>query len=167
VQRLPRNSDLLSLKSLARFGYSDVSVSQDGAMPRKPTQQLSLSRASQIFQMLGDETRLHIVILLDQKGMLSVTQLCQALGLSQPATSHHLALLRRTGLVQCCGSSLYTRSAYGGIDLVLARGLAASSGTAPDRPAQAQLALGNGRRSSMWKPRVTKWWAARGHDVSA
>jgi len=76
------------------------SVSQDGAMPRKPTLQLSLTRAVQIFQMLGDGTRLRILILLDQKGKLTVTQLCQALGLSQPATSHHLALLRRTGLVK-------------------------------------------------------------------
>jgi len=69
-------------------------------MPRKPTLQLSLTRAVQIFQMLGDGTRLRILILLDQKGKLTVTQLCQALGLSQPATSHHLALLRRTGLVK-------------------------------------------------------------------
>jgi DNA-binding transcriptional ArsR family regulator len=77
-----------------------ASVRQDGAMPRKPTPQLSLPRAVQIFQMLGDENRLRILILLDQKGKLTVTQLCEALGLSQPATSHHLALLRRTGLVK-------------------------------------------------------------------
>jgi DNA-binding transcriptional ArsR family regulator len=75
-------------------------VSQDGAMPRKPIPQLSLTRAAQMFQMLGDETRLRIVLLLDQKGELSVTQLYQAIGQSQPATSHHLTLLRMSGLVQ-------------------------------------------------------------------
>jgi len=69
-------------------------------MPRKPTPPLSLTRAVQIFQMLGDGTRLRILILLDQKGKLTVTQLCQALGQSQPATSHHLGLLRRSGLVR-------------------------------------------------------------------
>lgn len=58
-------------------------------MPRKPTPELSLTRTAQIFQMLGDETRLRILIPLDQKGKLTVTQLCQALGQSQPATSHH------------------------------------------------------------------------------
>jgi len=77
-----------------------ASVSQDGTMPRQPTPPLSLTRAVQIFQMLGDGTRLRILILLDQKGKLTVTQLREALGQSQPATSHHLALLRRTGLVK-------------------------------------------------------------------
>jgi len=75
-------------------------LAQYGAMPGKPTPQLSLTRAAQIFQMLGDGTRLRILILLDQKGKLTVTQLREALGQSQPATSHHLALLRRTGLVK-------------------------------------------------------------------
>jgi ArsR family transcriptional regulator, arsenate/arsenite/antimonite-responsive transcriptional repressor len=78
----------------------NTSASQDGAMPKKPPPQLSLTRAVQTFRMLGDGTRLRIAILLDQKGELSVTQLCEVLGQSQPATSHHLALLRRSGLVR-------------------------------------------------------------------
>ena len=69
-------------------------------MPKKLPPKLSLSGAVQTFQMLGDGTRLRIAILLDQKGELTVTQLCEFLGQSQPATSHHLALLRRSGLVR-------------------------------------------------------------------
>ncbi len=69
-------------------------------MSKKPSPKLSFSRAAQTFQMLGDGTRLRIVILMDQRGELTVTQLCEALGLSQPAISHHLGLLRRTGLIQ-------------------------------------------------------------------
>jgi DNA-binding transcriptional ArsR family regulator len=76
------------------------SVRHDGPMPQKLPPKLSLTRAVQTFQMLGDGTRLRIAILLGQKSVLTGPQLCEFLGQSQPATSHHLALLRRFGLVR-------------------------------------------------------------------
>ena len=53
-----------------------------------------------IFKLLSDETRLRILFKLLRTKELHVRALCQALGQSQPAVSHHLALLRRAGLVQ-------------------------------------------------------------------
>ncbi len=53
-----------------------------------------------VFKLLSDETRLRILFKLLHNKELHVRALCQALGQSQPAVSHHLALLRRAGLVQ-------------------------------------------------------------------
>ncbi len=51
------------------------------------------------FKLLADETRLRILIYLFERGELNVRALCDLLQLSQPAVSHHLALLREDGLV--------------------------------------------------------------------
>ena len=48
--------------------------------------------------MLADPTRVSIVAILG-KASKSVGMLCSELKLAQPTTSHHLGLLRRTGLV--------------------------------------------------------------------
>ena len=50
------------------------------------------------FSQLSDPTRLGILQLL-VRGPKNVTALCESLKLKQPTTSHHLALLRMTGLV--------------------------------------------------------------------
>jgi ArsR family transcriptional regulator len=50
---------------------------------------------------LADETRLRILVFLLDKGELNVRALCDLLQLSQPAVSHHLALLRGDGLIDC------------------------------------------------------------------
>lgn len=54
----------------------------------------------QIFKLLSDETRLRILLYLAREGELHVTALCERLGQSQPAVSHHLALLRVAGLIE-------------------------------------------------------------------
>lgn len=54
----------------------------------------------QIFKLLSDEHRLRILLYLARERELSVKALCDKLGLSQPAVSHHLALLRLAGLSQ-------------------------------------------------------------------
>ncbi len=54
----------------------------------------------QIFKLLSDETRLRILLYLAREGELHVTALCERLQQSQPAVSHHLALLRVAGLIQ-------------------------------------------------------------------
>jgi len=56
-------------------------------------------RASDLFRLTGDLTRLRVLLLLSS-GERHVNDLCQALGQSQPAVSHHLALLRVSGLVE-------------------------------------------------------------------
>lgn len=54
----------------------------------------------QVFKLLSDETRLRILLYLIREGELHVTALCERLGQSQPAVSHHLALLRVAGLIK-------------------------------------------------------------------
>lgn len=53
------------------------------------------------FKLLADETRLRILLFLIEQRELNVRSLCEVLNLSQPAVSHHLALLRADGLVDC------------------------------------------------------------------
>lgn len=54
----------------------------------------------QVFKLLSDETRLRILLYLVRENELHVTALCDKLGQSQPAVSHHLALLRVAGLIE-------------------------------------------------------------------
>ena len=55
----------------------------------------------QLFKLLADETRLRILYYLLQREELNVRTLCQLLRQSQPAVSHHLALLRVAGIIEC------------------------------------------------------------------
>ena len=59
-----------------------------------------LSQMSKLFRLLSDNTRLQIVYHLTQTSELHVRRLCELLGESQPAVSHHLALLRDNDLVE-------------------------------------------------------------------
>lgn len=54
----------------------------------------------QVFKLLADETRLKILLYLTQERELNVTALCERLQQSQPAVSHHLALLRDAHLIE-------------------------------------------------------------------
>lgn len=56
--------------------------------------------AADLFRALGDETRLRAVVLLHREGELCVCELTEALAVSQPKMSRHLATLREAGLVQ-------------------------------------------------------------------
>src|SRR5262245_27831582 len=62
----------------------------------------SVRELAQVFKLLSDETRLRILfyLALSENRELHVTDLCQRLGQSQPAVSHHLALLRVSGLIE-------------------------------------------------------------------
>lgn len=53
-----------------------------------------------LFAMLADKTRLQILYYLTQVTELNVGNLCELLGQSQPAVSHHLALMRRKQLIE-------------------------------------------------------------------
>ncbi|WP_337176718.1 metalloregulator ArsR/SmtB family transcription factor [Paludisphaera sp.] len=62
----------------------------------------SIRELAQVFKLLSDETRLRILfhLALSEEGELHVTDLCNRLGQSQPAVSHHLALLRVSSLIE-------------------------------------------------------------------
>ncbi len=55
----------------------------------------------QTFKLLSDETRLKVLLYLVREDELHVTALCERLQQSQPAVSHHLALLRNSGVIEC------------------------------------------------------------------
>ena len=54
----------------------------------------------QVFKLLADETRLKILLYLMREKELHVSAMCERLNQSQPAVSHHLALLRASGLIE-------------------------------------------------------------------
>lgn len=58
-----------------------------------------VAAAARVLGLLSHPTRLHIVLLLTQ-GPATVSQLCEGLGLAQSNASHHLGILRNTGLVK-------------------------------------------------------------------
>jgi ArsR family transcriptional regulator, arsenate/arsenite/antimonite-responsive transcriptional repressor len=55
----------------------------------------------QLFKLLADETRLKILNYLMQTEEMNVRTLCGLVTQSQPAVSHHLALLKDAGLIEC------------------------------------------------------------------
>lgn len=55
----------------------------------------------QVFKLLADGTRLKILMYLMREGELHVSAMCERLSQSQPAVSHHLALLRVSNLINC------------------------------------------------------------------
>lgn len=56
-------------------------------------------KMTQTFKMMADPTRLKIVMMLIKEGELHVTALCDRLNQSQPAVSHHLALMKASDLI--------------------------------------------------------------------
>jgi len=87
-----------------------------------------------VFALLSDETRLRILTYLMQNGELNVTDLCNRLGQTQPAVSHHLALLRVSGLVEPrrSGKNNFYRVRTEHFSDLLAR-LLSASGTMPKK----------------------------------
>lgn len=60
----------------------------------------AVKNLASIFKLLSDETRLRILFYLSRSDELHVRALCEILGQSQPAVSHHLALLREAELIE-------------------------------------------------------------------
>ncbi len=80
--------------------------------PHPPVKDLDLL-AKQLWA-LGDVVRLHILDVLpdgpDCATACNVSQVAEAVGLSQPATSHHLRILRQAGLItnrRMCRDMIY------------------------------------------------------------
>jgi DNA-binding transcriptional ArsR family regulator len=59
----------------------------------------TIGRLAKVFKLLADESRMKILLALAQDGEVHVSALCDMLRQSQPAVSHHLTLMRLTGLV--------------------------------------------------------------------
>jgi DNA-binding transcriptional ArsR family regulator len=73
--------------------------SRKSEVPTLPIADRTLTNLTQVFKLLADESRLRILLTLAREGETHVSALCQMLGQSQPAVSHHLTLLRMAGLV--------------------------------------------------------------------
>lgn len=58
----------------------------------------SIASLAQMFRILGDETRLRILMEL-QDGAKNVSELCKKLKAPQPTVSHHLSILRMGDMV--------------------------------------------------------------------
>src|SRR5881227_4320506 len=86
----------MAKKSTKKAG--ETSGSTLAVMP--PVSDQAVRELAQVFKLLSDETRLRILFYLAQNNELHVTDLCNRLGQSQPAVSHHLALLRVSGLIE-------------------------------------------------------------------
>ncbi|MFB6727001.1 ArsR/SmtB family transcription factor [Bacillus mobilis] len=52
-----------------------------------------------IFQALGDENRQQIIMLLLENKQMNVTEITDKMGISRPAVSHHLKILRQAELI--------------------------------------------------------------------
>ncbi|WP_000426917.1 ArsR/SmtB family transcription factor, partial [Bacillus paranthracis] len=52
-----------------------------------------------IFQALGDENRQQIIMLLLENKQMNVTQITDKMGISRPAVSHHLKILKQAELI--------------------------------------------------------------------
>jgi len=66
----------------------------------KPVE-IDAQRAADLLRLGADATRARILLILKERGEEHVGAICERLAQSQPATSHHLALLRASGVVAC------------------------------------------------------------------
>ena len=76
-----------------------MSMKRAGKTNPAPMSDRTLTTLTQVFKLLADDSRLRILLTLSREGEMHVSALCQMLGQSQPAVSHHLTLLRMAGLV--------------------------------------------------------------------
>lgn len=96
LSRAPQNTSPQDATSLNSSEGGDEPTSANGSLSAEMSKQLV-----QLFKLLSDETRLRIVFHLLERAELNVRTLCEMLQQSQPAVSHHLALLRVAGLIEC------------------------------------------------------------------
>jgi DNA-binding transcriptional ArsR family regulator len=60
---------------------------------------IPLPEALRLFRVLGDETRLRLLLALSRRGEVAVGDLAAAVGLRHPRVSYQLGILRESGLV--------------------------------------------------------------------
>jgi DNA-binding transcriptional ArsR family regulator len=82
----------------ATSSKSSVSVKSSRAAAPRPSAEIR--RVADLLKQVSDPTRLQVLMLLSEKER-NVSELCADLGTqSQPAVSHHLALLRHGRLIE-------------------------------------------------------------------
>jgi DNA-binding transcriptional ArsR family regulator len=83
---------------MAATSSKSKSKSSKAAAPARPSYQIR--QAADLLKQVSDPTRLQVLMLLTEKER-NVSELCSDLGTqSQPAVSHHLALLRHGRLIE-------------------------------------------------------------------
>ena len=104
---------MVTLLAPKMFEHNSDNGSADGATQKSPQEspqevpRLSPLPAATtrdlvlLFKLLGDDTRVRVLHYLMQREELNVRTLCKLLSQSQPAVSHHLALLREDGIIAC------------------------------------------------------------------
>ena len=81
-----------------KSGSSSRSSKSSASAGSRPTAEIR--RVAELLKQVSDPTRLQVLMLLSEKER-NVTELCADLGTqSQPAVSHHLALLRHGRLIE-------------------------------------------------------------------
>ena len=63
----------------------------------------TIKKAGEIIRSLGHPVRIEIIILLNNKQnkKMTVTQIYEELGLTQPETSRHLSILKNSSVLSC------------------------------------------------------------------
>jgi len=89
-----RKRAVLSGQVCEIFSFDEKLVTQ---IKRQVAASKGLSR---VFKVLGDETRAKIVYALSQADRLCVCDIAQIVGLSLPAVSHHLRVLRELDMAR-------------------------------------------------------------------
>jgi ArsR family transcriptional regulator len=89
---------LITSSALRMKPRADKAAGKRAVTPYKVSPR-TLTGLTRVFKQLADESRLKILLALAQEGEMHVSALCQILNQTQPAVSHHLTLLRMTGLV--------------------------------------------------------------------
>jgi ArsR family transcriptional regulator, arsenate/arsenite/antimonite-responsive transcriptional repressor len=93
----PHNGKARKKKMISKLNDSPLSSARVPS-PRVPDG--VVKDLAKVFKLLSDETRLRVLLYLTQDHELHVRALCDMLAQSQPAVSHHLALLRVAGLIE-------------------------------------------------------------------
>ncbi|WP_231756547.1 ArsR/SmtB family transcription factor [Lignipirellula cremea] len=81
-----------------------MTADENDAAGEQPLTRMSDKAAGELktmFFLFADQSRLRILHFLMQRPEMNVRTLCQMLGQSQPAVSHHLGLMRAHGLIAC------------------------------------------------------------------
>ena len=67
--------------------------------PLRPLDDQAAQSLVDLFKLFADETRVRILYFLRHSPELNVQNICELLGQTQPAVSHHLAILRASKLI--------------------------------------------------------------------
>src|SRR4026208_2436947 len=91
---------LVAVSTVPDLQHSSRELLPSGSSESSDVSQAEVKEAVELFKLLADETRLRILRILKRRGELNVQTLCQILEQTQPAVSHHLALLRASHLIE-------------------------------------------------------------------